>query len=354
MKVIKKLIFEEPPFSIFSQRGIPQTAIDFLNSIKWGSEGAVYEHKNTEQIIKEIQNPTLLSIEENGVIVGIAVFCNNNVNVGDKTFNCNYIRYFSSSPLIRGRGLMKYFGKKVMELIQNDELKKTVFLGFVESGNISSYKVVKNAGYRKIGTVKTIGFSRFFPKKNKEIIQINTKKGRQEVLSLLKVHYFTHALVQFNSLFINDDYYVIRKNGEIVVGCQLHKAHWTVKNMGGITGKIIMNVVPYLPLVNQLFNPKKFKFLAFEGVYCKEGYERTLHTLFSGLLASHKLKSSLIWMGETSEHYISLVTYGKLGFLNNFVNNSDVYTLAAFKEMNSTEEKSFEENPIYASAFDYI
>ena len=81
-----------------------------------------------------------------------------------------------------------------------------------------------------------------------------------------------------------------------------------------------MNLVPHIPIINKLFNPKKFEFLAFEGIYCKKGYEDTLHELFNGLLAKNGLKSALMWFGDNSDMYEQLNSYGKLGFLNKLMN----------------------------------
>ena len=115
-----------------------------------------------------------------------------------------------------------------------------------------------------------------------------------------------------------------------------------------------MNLVPHIPIINKLFNPKKFEFLAFEGIYCKKGYEDTLHELFNGLLAKNGLKSALMWFGDNSDMYEQLNSYGKLGFLNKFTGNAEVYILASSKDMGDAEEKSLKEFPIYASVFDYI
>ena len=46
----------------------------FLDSIAWGNEGAIYEHKNTEEHIKLIKNPVLLAIFEGEKIRATAVF----------------------------------------------------------------------------------------------------------------------------------------------------------------------------------------------------------------------------------------------------------------------------------------
>ncbi|HEY6064322.1 MAG TPA: GNAT family N-acetyltransferase, partial [Chitinophagaceae bacterium] len=141
----KTLLLKDGSFSIWKEHGISRDAIDFLDSISWGSDGAVYEHKNTPEHFKYITNPYLVFITEEEKIMGTAVFCNPQVTVAGKPFNYYYTRYFASSPAIRGKGVIKRLAIEVMSSIRQGERTKTIFVGFVERGNKSSYKVAESA-----------------------------------------------------------------------------------------------------------------------------------------------------------------------------------------------------------------
>lgn len=350
----KKLLFQEDDYSIWRHDGIPDEAIKFLDSIEWGNDGAVYEHKNTQEHIHLIYKPSVVAIHDGKKIQGTAVFCNTPVTAGKQQYNCNYIRYFASSKEIRGKGVMKKYAMKVMEVVRDVEEEKTIFFACIEKGNKVSYKTVENAGYENIGTIKTNGFSLFFPKAKKNLEQVNTDSLENEVLLLLKQQYEEHALVQFNSIFLQNNYFIIRENGEIVAGCQFHRVHWVINKMPGFTGKIIMNVAPLVPLLNKLFNPKRFEFLAFEGIYCKPGFEHQLMELFEGLLAKEKLNSAMYWMGESCPLRKRILEKGKTGLLHSFIKESDVFILASFHDLTKTEIEDIKARPLFASAFDYI
>ncbi|HAD12456.1 MAG TPA: GNAT family N-acetyltransferase [Saprospirales bacterium] len=350
----KKRLHQDGTYAIWRHTGIPEEAMTFLDSIAWGNEGAVYEHKNTEAHIRLLHRPTLLAIYESEKLEGTAMFCHTPMSVGSNTYNCYYIRYFAASKAIRGKGLMKHYAVKAMEAIRNDEQDKTIFFACVEKGNYGSYKVVQSAGYNNIGVMKTNGFRRFFPKANPHIEQVKTDSVRKEVVSLLQKQYETLALVGFNSLFLHDDYYVLRGKGEIVAGCQTHRVHWVINSMPGLMGKVIMNVVPLIPLLNQLFNPKRFEFLAFEGIFVKPGYENRLMDLFEGLLAREKLKSAMFWLGESCPIREGILKHNQLGLLHSFVKDSDAYIMASFKDFDETEIADVKSRPLFASAFDYI
>jgi RimJ/RimL family protein N-acetyltransferase len=350
----KTLLHTENEYTIWRHEGIPEEALEFLDRIAWGNDGAVYEHKNTEEHIRLLHRPTLVAIHEHDKIQGTAVFCNTPVTVGAAAFNCYYIRYFASSKEIRGKGVMKKYGIKVMESVRDSEKEKTIFFACIEKGNRASYRTVESAGYENIGLIKTNGFSRYFPKAYKNLEQVTTGAVKEEVLSLLKKQYEEHAIVQFNSIFLHDDYFVIREHGEIVAGCQYHRVHWVINRMPGIMGKIVMNVVPQIPVLNKLFNPKRFEFLAFEGIYVKPGFENKLMNLFEGLLAKEKLKSSMYWMGETCPIRKRMLEKGKTGLIHSFIKDSDVFIMASFHDCSEHEIKDIKSRPLFASAFDYI
>jgi RimJ/RimL family protein N-acetyltransferase len=350
----KKLVLEEGEYRIWRHEGIPDEALEFLDSIAWGNDGAVYEHKNTEEHIRLLHRPTLMAIHEHDKIQGTAVFCNTAITAGTAEFNCYYIRYFASSKEIRGKGVMKKYGIKVMESVRDDEKEKTVFFACIEKGNKASYKTVESAGYENIGVIKTNGFSRYFPRANKNIEQVRTDIARKEVLALLKKQYEEHALVQFNSIFLDDNYFAIRENGEIVAGCQFHRVHWVINSMPGMMGKIVMNIVPLIPVLNKLFNPLRFEFLAFEGIYVKPGFENKLMDLFEGLLAKEQLKSSMYWMGESCPVRKRIQEKCKTGLIHSFIKESDVFIMAAFHDLNEAEVSDLKSRPLFVSGFDFI
>jgi hypothetical protein len=350
----RTLVLKEADYTIWKYEGVPEEVISFFEQTNWGSAGAVYVRKNSSELVRLLHEPYLFAVEQGDQIVGTAIFCHTRPLVMGTPYNCYIIRYFAASEAIRGKKLMKYYGGKVMEVVRGDEKEKTIYVGCVEKGNTRSYKVVESAGYEPLGLLRVSAFSRFFPKAQKGIERINTESERKNILDLLKANYAKHVLVHFDYLFLKNNYFVIRDKGEIVAGCQLHHVHWAISNMPGFMGKIIMNVLPNIPLINKLFNPKRFEFLAFEGIYFKPGHEETLLHLFEGLLHQESMNSSLFWMGENCPYRKAIHQHIKLGLLQHFVKDSGVYIMTSYRNMNNDEVASLKSGPLYASAFDYI
>jgi hypothetical protein len=350
----RTLLLTEGEFSIWKYDGVPEEVAAFFKHINWGSEGAVYERKNINELLPLLHQANLVAVYKGDELQATAIFCLSEVTVNGQPLSCQYIRYFAASDEIRGKKLIKFFAGKVMALVREGELEKTVYIGSVEKGNIRSYKVVENAGYKPISILTVNAFSRFFPKPDKRIEPVTTQAGRNQVMQLLKEQYQHHSLVHFNYIFLNDNYFVIRDGGEIVAGCQVHHAVWRINQMPGLSGKIIMHVLPVTPLINKLINPRHFKFMAIEGIYFKPGYENTLLQLMEGLLHQQKLNSALFWFAEDCPYRKAILKNGKLGLLHQFVKNSGTYVMASYKNLSAKEIAAVESHPQFASAFDFI
>ncbi len=349
----KELLMTEDGYEIYREEGVPKEAVDLLLENSIGSGGLIYEHLNTAEHVSHLSNPTTISLQKNGIMLGIGVFCQVEVKVGQHAYNCYYIRYFSASQSIRGQGLMKKFGEKAMKLIRARENAPTIFYASIEKKNISSFKVVSNAGYRTIRNISTIGFSRFFPKKNNKIKKAETDAGKKKILEHLTAFYSGHSMLQFSKIFHHNDYYYLEEDGEIVAGVQIHKINWRVKKMPGLSGKIILNVLPYMPLISRIFNPNKFDFLALEGIWFKPGHVQHFHELLEGLLAENKLHTALWWMDTECPVLQQLKQYGQFGFIHPFTKDAGTNIMASTIQLQPEEIKMLEESPVYVSAFDF-
>lgn len=350
----REIILQDGTYSIERIQGIPPEVQNFLDGMNWGSAGAVYEHKNTPEHIQNIPDPVLIALKDENEILGTAVFCHTRIFNKGLPFNCYYVRYFAASPSVKGKGILKQYAVEVMRGIRNSEKEKTIYFASVEAGNKASDAVVSRAGYVPMAQVKTLGFSRFYPQLNAEVQNIENSVEKEQVLSLLKSFYQNHALVRFDSLFLSGQYLVIREKGEIVAGCQYHRAHWVVKQMPGLQGKLITRILPHFPFIRRLFNPAKFEFLGFEGIYFQPGKEHRLQALFEHALAREKLNSAMFWMDEKCPYYQKLCKTLRKGLLHSFVKNSGVKIMGSWSHLSHVEFEELINGPVYISSYDHL
>ena len=350
----KDILLTEEPHTVVRYHGIPDHALDFWKRISWGSEGAVYQNLLVEEHIPHIVSPSLLAIETEGLLQATAVFSHVKVHSGPKVYSCHYIRYFATDSAVRGQGLTKRYGHQIMSLVREQFPGQAVYFALVERGNKASFKSVQRAGYAHTATIKSIGFSRFFPKRSVRIHCCQSSEERDFVLQKLHSFYKDHSLVQFNPIFLHNQYYVLKDDtGKIIAGCQYHRCHWRVNKMAGNTGKILVKTLPYLPLLRRLFNPKSFKFLAFEAIFVEPGSEGALAELFEGILELEKLNTAMYWLDSRDPNYQAWTQGFPLGLIHNFIKSNDVYMMQSFQNFTEAESQDFTERPFYASAFDY-
>jgi len=153
-------------------------------------------------------------------------------------------------------------------------------------------------------------------------------------------------------LFENGHYYVLMDGDEIVAGIQATKTTWIMKELPGWDGKILFYILPYIPLVSRVFNPRDYSFASLEYLYVKSGYEKSLNVLFESVCALQRLNNAMIWADNKSPLYNVLrqnVTFGVLDKLHKTVPGNIV---AKYTGLEKSEKALFENSPAYISAFD--
>lgn len=348
----KECLYEDSEVKIFKEHGVSERVRKLLVDITWGSEGTHYNHAGGDDKVKTMFDPYVLSLENEKDLIGCALFCRRNTKSGSREYSSFYTRYFATSLKYRGKGLAKKYGAKSMELIRKGVSLPTLFYAVVEKKNFASRKIVESVGYQKVATIKTIGFSRFFPKRKGDVRQL-TASELLDFKPKLKSFYENHSLVQFESLSQMDAYYVLEKNGEIVAGAQFENGAWQVREMPGFMGKLIVNFVPLVPILNRVFNPADFRFLGIEAPFFKEGFESSFLELVEGVMSIKGMNSAMSFMDERSFVYSKLKS-SKLGVLNTFCKDADSYLMLASENISNDDLEGVKQYPVYVSAFDLL
>ncbi|MCB0685554.1 MAG: hypothetical protein KDC53_03485 [Saprospiraceae bacterium] len=348
-----KVLFQEGDLTISREHEFTAEIIKFLDDTTWGTTDTLYEHKKTEERVAQLQDPVLATIRIDGELGSMVVIERRKLLVGGREIKGYFFRYLVNQLPFRKRRLFGVYSQKVMELIVADELDEALFYASVEAKNHRSQNFLRRLGYLEQATVSTLGYSRFFPRRDPRMERVGSDE-KEQVLQLLKKRYSQHALVHFSYIFQNDDYFVLKENGEIIAGCQAHPATWVVKNIPGKLGGLFLRWVPYIPFVRSVFNPNNFKFLTFEGIYVKEGRERDLVKLFESILHHFPLKACLIWLDIKDPLYEKLVNIGRHGLMKNFVDNASIKILAIPEKASEFTMEYLQSNPVYMSTFDFI
>jgi hypothetical protein len=342
--------------------------------------GLLYRLVDSVNKLDKVGRLIFMTLSKGTRLLGTVGFVHRLVHNGDKMCNAYYIRYFSIFAPLRLKkyksrkerqkkpgkakeaNLLKqnFIKEKVLDFFDNmpqlnqtekEKTLKTLSYAYIEKKNLRSIDFSSMMGYETIREFVTIEFSRFFPKKNKLVDRVKPKE-KNEILKKLNDFYKDHTLFYTDNIFYKDQYFVLKEDGEIVAGVQANCVEWEVLEMPGKNGELIMKVVPKIPLISRLFQPHNFRFAAFEGIWYKNGYEKSLLTLFESTCAMLDLNVGLSWFDSESPVLQDINRSGGLGLLNKVMASHPAAIRVRFFDYPWEEKLKFSKMPVYISAFD--
>jgi RimJ/RimL family protein N-acetyltransferase len=344
------IVFQYDNCSITKEVIPGPSSIELLQSITYGTDGPLYQHLDAPQKINHLIRPVFFSLEKEGKAIGTCAFLDRPISLEGKGYQGWYSRYFAIDPTYQNR----FFGGLLLKHIKNHFEHTTttpsIFYGYVDNANPRSKRLLQHLGLETIRNFETFSFSRFFPKRDKRVTRV-AAIDKSRILSLLNEQYKNYAFVNFEPLFLHGNYFVLKNGDEIIAGIRANVTKWKIKNLPGISGTILIRLLPCLPLMSRLLNPADFRFIGFEGIYCKEGSEKELFILMESVCAELKLNMGMFWVDPKSELYEKIKT-GDWGIVNKLKSRIPANVVAAFRNVPEKEQEHFRSHPAYISAFD--
>ena len=223
---------------------------------------------------------------------------------------------------------------------------------FLESMNERSKNLVHQAGYEHIRSFLTVAFSRFSPRSDPRVVRLkNEEKTRME--TLLLEFYRDYSFFSTDYSFFGDRYYVLKEGDEIIAGVNAIPSAYKVYDVPGVWGWVMMKVLPKTPYYRRLFRPGEFRYLVLDAIYCKNGREDQLGTLFESACASEGFHTGLTWLDDHSQLYDKMRTVVKMGALNRMLNAKPGLVYSRFINLTEKEKEYFYIAPAYISGFDF-
>ena len=348
-----------------------EEAVDLLVNTIWGTPGgAQYSHLDTASKIHDTIRPWFIELRKGEQLLGTLCLAHRKVEGLAGPQDAFYIRYYSMASSLRrkistrsgakrstleGNSLIKRAAKRFFDnpttLMEAESTDHAILYAFVELENERSKNMVKMMGFESIGKFETLVFSRLNPKTDIRVRRADTG-DQAEVRKRLAETYKEHVLFTDQHIFYQNHYWILEENGEIIAGMQANPVHWTVENLPGFSGKVIMNLVPYVPLLSRIFNPRKFNYLAVEGVFCKEGRESEIYTLLSHCCKANEMHMAMFWLDVQDPRRKKIRAAGRLGLMERLNDTQVIDVIGKFIHISDEEISHLREHPVYISAFD--
>jgi hypothetical protein len=350
--------------------------LDILNHAVQGSEGGLrFSLQNIAPRIAAYKDKIrFVSLYKKNQITGTVGSCFRISGQGNLRYPTSYLRYLAfQSTYQSGINWKKRreehikpekddrFKQKTLEIFSRPHLLdlKEVFEGdkhimyaFVESKNERSKNLVHQAGYEYIRSFLTVAFSRFSPKTDKRVTRLKAEE-KSKMESLLLDYYKDYSFFSTEFSFFEDRYYVLKDGEEIIAGVCAIPSVYTVYDVPGVWGWVMMKILPRLPYFRRLFRPGEFRYLVFDAIYCQQGMENLLGTLFESACAAEGFNTGLTWLDDRSMLFDKMRTVVRMGGLNRMLNAKPGLVYARFINMTDKEKEYFYDAPAVISGFDF-
>jgi hypothetical protein len=325
--------------------------LDLLDSIAYGSNGAIYRHQDTKDRIQMLDDPLFLTLERNDQVIANLTFCRRQVGW--------YIRFFGFSERFRSTGKTK---KNLKNSTLKNELKQffdqafindlnglttSKMYAYIDAENDRSELISKEFGFSIIGQLITQTFSRVHPKRSK---RLRTNQAWELVREQVLKQYGEYRFLHLDQISKGNFYTIVNDDNEIIGLCHAIKVHWTIDRLPGKYGKILTKLIPYIPVIRKLIKPKNHHFLAVDTVWTKQNDPVLIEELFSSILVEENL-NLLIWWSDVKDPIRgNLGEKIYWGLLDKMVGRTVVNVISRQNEIEEAENSK----PVFVSVFDMV
>ncbi len=344
----------------------PKEVVELLSDITIGTNGAKYSHLHTTSKINTLYHPQFIYLKRHQEAIANVTICEQPIYIKKQLTDSFYIRYFAFKQTLQTHNKLTktnnkrqtFFDKYLQQLFNTSNLNinqpqhnPSLFWAYIDPHNSRSLRMGKRFGFKTIGYFRTYGFSRFYPKLNKNVSRI--KKEEQAVVKKhLLEFYKDYAFYSNIHLFKHNDYFVYKHKGKIVAGIQTYNVHWRIDAMPGKKGKIIVKILPYIPFIRRIINPKNFKFLATDSLFWLDGHQDKASTLLESVLAIQQKNSLLIWLDDADYKLIDVMQSLKLGLIQKLKSDNAIEIVAKFNHFDEELKNEILNTKKYISGFD--
>jgi len=290
-----------------------EQVIELLEENVIGTPGKsmLYKHHNVKEKLKDVPDPYYANLSIRNRLYGTICLSKRNVYSLGKLHQAYYLRYFTFRESLRSSGTTSHSEKPQSKLREEVNMLMNgkglnvhgdlLLYAYIDSQNKRSKRLIDEFGFHIVGQFNVITFSRLFPVNSKQL-EISVESDQDMIFSSLTSFYKNSQLVTFENLFRRGAYFFIKENGVMICGVQVVADQWDIMEMPGLGGRLLMNFIPNIPVLNRLFSTA-YKFVLLEMVFCQEGYEKNLSELFESVLNHFKVYTGILCIDPRSKAY---------------------------------------------------
>ncbi|MBW7868381.1 MAG: hypothetical protein H3C31_08680 [Brumimicrobium sp.] len=339
-----------PPFIL--REDYNEEIVKLLKSVTLGSNGAMYQHQRIDDRIERLYKPIFLNLEHGGKVLGNITFCRRPQNW--------YVRYFAfdggvqagknkpKSKANKDSGLKKRIESFFQQAFELEGDAPETFYAYIDPHNERSLWMSQNFDFKTIAKIATQTFSRVRLKKPTDVYATEVNDEiKHKIFEIYGNHPFFFPLHTFNET----PFYTLVKDHQVVAFAKTHQEEWKIARLPGKYGKLLKNILPFIPALNRIIRPNAHVFTVVDSIWSKDFSPAYLEELFEGILYYEKTNTLFWWVDKNEPIYQHVQDKIKWGLLHTINGVSDVDLVVRTKSSVYLEKI---QGPTYVSGFDFI
>ncbi len=336
--------------------------------------GMQFHHTDLEDRMKSGKENYFMYLRKSGRMLGSVGFCSKPTETGGLAHDSWLIRYFSIKSPIRGvptrrktkenlkdghkrSGVLERFIQPILanpaQLREGEsrEDQPAIIFGIIDRTNLRSMNFSAQLGLETVGTLAAFSFSRLRPRKSSRI-EATSEHEQPKILEQIREFYGDYTLFYTDSIFKNNDYYVIKEGGRMVAGVQIYRVTWKIVDLGNHLANRMARLLSRMPGFREIGRNNEINFLAFDALYCKPGSEKVLYELMEGVLERTGYQIAMMMMDLESDLYALFKKHKKLGILHKIFGTTHADIRIRFLHMPESVKQQFFDRPTYIPTYD--
>ena len=334
--------------NLVSSDKITPELIELLSNTELGTNGARYVHLDTKDRIKDADNPLSYSLIRNGRLIANVTLCVREIGY--------YLRYFAFSVSFQSKSKRKSSGKaksthleqqisQVFDQLVKDRPNHPLY-AYIDPENDRSRLFSERFGFEQYAHIISRTYSRKNPKKDGNIVNI---KSSDSILNTIRDDYGADEFYH-EAHIKNGDYIGLNDNqGNLIAFAKFTKVHWRILSFPGRFGFFLVKVLPYIPILNKLINPKNHFFLVPDAVFTKNNAPKDIEKLFNGAMCIYNVNSLIWFIDPNKEIYKRHRKQIRWGILDKLLGEKKVAVVTR-----NQRKQYCSKTPVFVSAFDLI
>jgi len=349
--------------------------IDHMHSTVLGQPGGFrYQHTDLVERLTAPGENYFMYLRKAGKMMGSVGFVGRPAEINGISFDSWLIRYFSIKAPMRSvpkkrkeksdlKGDQKrstVLGRFIQPVFADpsqlrekgpDPDQPAIIYAAIEKKNLRSMNFSTQMGLETIGELVGFTFSRINPKKSGRVERLPATEY-DAMLTMIREYYSSYTLFVSDPIFNHGNYFVIREEGRIVAGIQYYPITWRILDFGSNAANRLIRLLSRLNWFRKRYNMEEMRLIAFDGIYCEEGFEDTLYELMEGVLREAGVYLAIMMADLQSGIWALFKKKKNFGILHQLFGSQEADIRARFINLPDEIREQFLSRPTYIPTYD--